>query len=89
METLIQTPSETVPEILVPTDGELQDAYSIAVINAAEKISPSVVNIEVHHASPHSRISSTYYGAHGAGSGFITLGARRVTNTPTFRSGMK
>lgn len=60
-----------VPEILIPADGELLDAYSKAVINAAEKISPSVVNVEVHHASPHSRISSRYYGAYGAGSGFI------------------
>lgn len=73
METLIQTPPETsvVPEILIPADGELLDTYSKAVINAADKISPSVVNVEVHHASPHSRISSRYYGAHGAGSGFI------------------
>lgn len=82
METLLQDPRETVPEILVPADGELLDAYSKAVINAAEKISPSVVNVEVHHASPHSRISSRYYGAHGAGSGFVfTQDGFIVTNS--------
>ena len=30
-------------------DAALLDAYSVAVIDAAEKISPSVVNIEIQH----------------------------------------
>ena len=75
METLIKKTHDRetslAPKILVPRDGELLDAYSEAVINAAEMISPSVVNVVVHHASPHSRISSKYYVAHGGGSGFI------------------
>lgn len=73
METLIQKSPEDlmVPEVHVPSDDALLDSYSRAVVSAAEKISPSVVNVEVHHAPRHSRIGSKYYGAHGAGSGFI------------------
>ena len=54
-------------------DEGLLDAYSRAVIHAAETVSPSVVNIEVHHrlkgrAASHSRFPRE---AHGSGSGFI------------------
>jgi len=56
-----------------PTDDELLDAYSRAVISAAEKVSPSVVNIEVQPrdetaitGSPTSRPDRG-----GKGSGFI------------------
>jgi S1-C subfamily serine protease len=56
-----------------PTDDELLDAYSRAVIGAAEKVSPSVVNIEVgprqgnaQAGSPHPRSEPG-----GKGSGFI------------------
>jgi S1-C subfamily serine protease len=49
------------------TDEELLDAYSQAVIGAAEKISPSVVYIEV---SPR-RVSSRRPERGGSGSGFV------------------
>jgi S1-C subfamily serine protease len=49
-----------------PADDELLDAYSRAVTSAAERISPSVVNIEVAQGSK-TRIVE----AHGSGSGFV------------------
>jgi S1-C subfamily serine protease len=51
-----------------PDDGEIFDAYSQAVIRAAEEISPAVVNIEVtHRAHADGRDSRS----DGSGSGFI------------------
>ena len=49
-------------------DGQLLDAYSTAVVGAADKISPAVVNIEVYQRN---RRSSTPSGAKGSGSGFV------------------
>lgn len=55
------------------SDDDLLDAYSRAVIHAAERVSPSVVNIDVHKSprgkqTPHFRISEEL---RGNGSGFI------------------
>ncbi len=46
------------------SDGELLDAYSEAVAGAAEKVSPSVVNIESFRQESAGRPT-------GAGSGFV------------------
>jgi S1-C subfamily serine protease len=54
-------------------DAELLDAYSVAVIHGAEKISPSVVNIEIQH-KPTDPASGALRGAQplrGSGSGFV------------------
>ena len=51
-------------------DEELLDAYSQAVIGAVEKVSPSVVNIEVHQ-SVRSRRRPEPQERQGGGSGFI------------------
>ncbi len=54
------------------SDESLLDAYSQAVITAAEKISPSVVNIEVHQSFHDRRPSGRSPGLmRGNGSGFI------------------
>jgi len=56
-----------------PTDDQILDAYSRAVVTAAEKVSPSVVNIEVHHQSRHHRPTDPRrrQEMRGNGSGFI------------------
>ncbi len=56
-----------------PPDETLLDAYSQAVINAAEKVSPSVVHVIVHHQlrgrrTLHSRFPQE---ARGSGSAFV------------------
>ncbi len=56
-----------------PTDDQILDAYSRAVVTAAEKVSPSVINIEVHHQSRHRRANDPRrrQEMRGNGSGFI------------------
>jgi len=54
------------------SDEKLLDAYSRAVIHAAETVSPSVVNIEVHHRlKGRAREPRSPGEMHGSGSGFI------------------
>ena len=57
----------------VPSDEELLDAYSRAVITAAERVSPSVVYIEVEQLARAARRSPARgpREARGSGSGFI------------------
>ena len=55
------------------SDDDLLDAYSKAVINAAERVSPSVVNIEVHKI-PEGKQTTNFRlpeEMRGSGSGFI------------------
>lgn len=54
----------------VPDDSRLLDAYSRAVIGAVEKVSPSVVNIEVHQSVRSGRRAEPQE-RRGGGSGFI------------------
>jgi S1-C subfamily serine protease len=61
------------PEAGHLSDGELLDAYSQAVINAAERASPSVVNIDVHQRPRSQQAGDPRQPpqSHGSGSGFI------------------
>jgi S1-C subfamily serine protease len=64
------TTGTTNPTTHSTTDEELLDAYSRAVITAAERVSPSVVYIEVHQP-PGDRSRRSPREARGSGSGFI------------------
>ncbi len=56
-----------------PSEDHLLDAYSHAVVSTAEKVSPSVVNIEVHQQQNGRRSTDPRHPreAHGTGSGFF------------------
>jgi S1-C subfamily serine protease len=56
----------TAPAVSTVSDGELLDAYSNAVIGAVKRVSPAVVNIDVHLQSQQRGGRSQ-----GSGSGFI------------------
>jgi S1-C subfamily serine protease len=69
-------PTVTSPAPALESDGELLDAYSNAVIGAAKRVSPSVVNIDVQVPAPQARAAQqpgepNRHGGHGSGSGFI------------------
>jgi S1-C subfamily serine protease len=67
-------PDERPALAVVPPHGDdaLLDAYSRAVIGAAERVSPSVVNIEVRHArTGQQRDPRMPQEARGSGSGFV------------------
>lgn len=55
------------------SDDNLLDAYSRSVISAAEKVSPSVVNIDVHQRLRGRQAANPHFPPelHGSGSGFI------------------
>lgn len=57
----------------VPSDADLLDAYSQAVVSAAEKVSPAVVNIEVHKQPESKKTTDPRFSPEirGNGSGFI------------------
>src|SRR5579862_9944621 len=60
------------PQSPATDDGALLDAYSNAVVNAAKRASPAVVNIEVRHRASHQPDGRRRRGqGGGSGSGFI------------------
>jgi S1-C subfamily serine protease len=65
------TTGTTNPTTQSTTDEELLDAYSRAVITAAERVSPSVVYIEVHQPAGDRNRRRSSREARGSGSGFI------------------
>src|SRR5262245_31699044 len=81
MITLLRLVAHNVPENVGPggtvpaslTDDQLLDAYSQAVVSAAEQVSPAVVNIEVQskRSSPSRSDPRLAPDVRGNGSGFI------------------
>jgi S1-C subfamily serine protease len=61
------------PLYIQPSDGDLLDAYSQSVIRAAERVSPSVVNIEVKKTLKRKDVDTYRHPEEmrGSGSGFI------------------
>src|SRR6267143_1140077 len=53
------------------SEAEALDAYSRTVIGVADRVSPSVANIEVHHQQRSRQLSRFPQEANGSGSGFI------------------
>ena len=66
-------PGPRAEPVLAPADAGLLDAYSAAVVNAAKRVSPAVVNIEVRLAAAPGRHPGRpgHPGPGGSGSGFI------------------
>ncbi len=54
-----------------PADAILLDAYSQAVVDAVERVSPSVVNIETRHSAPPGKKVRDPRGHGGSASGFL------------------
>jgi S1-C subfamily serine protease len=64
------SPAATVGSAISHPDTDILDAYSRAVTGAVERISPSVVNIEVHQSAGRTR-SGEPRERRGGGSGFV------------------
>src|ERR1700680_3999577 len=64
------SPEPALAPAAAPSDASLLDAYSTAVTGAVERMSPSVVNIEVHQTAGRTR-SGEPRERQGGGSGFI------------------
>ena len=71
------------------SDEELLDAYSKAVIRAAEEVAPAVVKIDVTHSRPgrESADARRRPGVQGNGSGFLFTCDRSQSSGPSRSSG--
>jgi S1-C subfamily serine protease len=65
------TPKMASTQAISPSDESLLDAYSVAVTAAAERVSPSVVNVEIRQSRNNPRLSRQPVELRGSGSGFV------------------
>jgi len=64
-------PEEPIRTAAQFADADLLDSYSRAVTAAVERVSPSVVNVEVHHQAPGRTPAGEPRDRRGGGSGFV------------------